>query len=53
MNQFADAGTIGRRTADEGKTLQQINVVQDCVAETLRRTGKVGPGVVQDVFKVR
>ena len=36
-----------------GEPSEQIHVIQDRIAKTFRGGGKVSPGIVEDVLKIR
>jgi len=53
VNQLANTATSSHWGSNVGKALQQIDVIQDCVTESLRILGKGSPGVREDFLKIR
>ena len=52
MHKLADTGRSSHGLADIGKGSQDINVIQNCIAESGGRLWKVCPGVGDDFVEV-
>jgi hypothetical protein len=53
VNQLADAGASIHWGSNVWKAFQQIDVIQDCITESLRILGKPRQGVGEDFLKIR
>jgi len=53
VNQLADTGAPSHGSSDVRKALQQVNVIQNGVTESLRIIWKLRPRVREDFPKVR
>ena len=53
VNQLAYTRASSQWSSNVGKALQQIDVIQDCVAEPIGIIWKLRPGVGKDLFEIR
>jgi hypothetical protein len=53
VNQLADAGATNHWGPNVRKTLEKIDVIEDCGTESLSILGKPRPGVAKDFLKIR
>jgi hypothetical protein len=52
VHDLTDTGVTGYRAADVGEALQEIDVVENGVAEAFSGRGEVGPGILEDRLEV-
>jgi len=53
VNKLEDTRASSRWGTNIGKALEEVDVIQDCVAESLCALGKLRPGVGEDFLKIR